>query len=152
MTNPFMAVFYNPVSLFVFGACWGSFLNVVLYRWPLGKSIVSPGSACTTCGKSIAWYDNLPVLSWFLLRGKCRYCGASYSIRYALVEAFFGLVWAGCGLFWSTHPLAGASAAVGLTALIPWLWLLARHRRAPNFLLIAFSVGVGVHLGQRFLG
>ena len=152
MSDPYTAVFYNPFSLFVFGACWGSFLNVVLIRWPSGKSIVSPGSACTSCGRAIAIYDNIPVLSWFLLRGKCRHCGASYSIRYALVEAFFGVVWAGCGLFWAESPLAGSSAAVSLTALIPWLWLLARHRRAPNFLLLAVLVGVGVHLGQRFFG
>ena len=63
------------IRIFVFGigACWGSFLNVVIYRTPLGKSVVFPGSRCG-CGKPIAWFDNIPVLSWFLLRGRAR-CG-----------------------------------------------------------------------------
>jgi leader peptidase (prepilin peptidase)/N-methyltransferase len=74
------------------GASIGSFLNVVAYRLPLGRSVVHPGSACPSCEKPIAWYDNLPVLSWFVLRGQCRHCKAAFSIRYAAIEAFFGLV------------------------------------------------------------
>ena len=64
----------------------GSFLNVVVARVPLGRSIVSPGSACMECGTEIAWYDNLPVLSWLVLRGKCRSCGAPFSWRYPAIE------------------------------------------------------------------
>ncbi|MBI2895488.1 MAG: prepilin peptidase [Deltaproteobacteria bacterium] len=76
-----------PVLLafaFVWGAVWGSFLNVVIVRWP--GSIVSPGSRCTSCGASIRAYDNIPILSYLLLRGRCRACKARFSGRYAVVE------------------------------------------------------------------
>jgi len=76
---------------FFVGAAIGSFLNVVIYRTPKGMSVVSPRSACTACAAPIAWYDNLPVISWCVLRGKCRACAAAYSPRYALIEAAFGL-------------------------------------------------------------
>ena len=78
-----------PLVVFVFGSCVGSFLNVCIYRIPAGKSIVRPGSTCA-CGKPIAWYDNIPILSWFLLRGKARCCKRPFSIRYPLVEALTG--------------------------------------------------------------
>jgi leader peptidase (prepilin peptidase)/N-methyltransferase len=70
----------------VFGALIGSFLNVVVYRVPAGRSIVSPPSACGNCGHRIRWYDNIPVISWLVLRGKCRDCGSRISPRYPLVE------------------------------------------------------------------
>jgi len=72
--------------VFVIGACVGSFLNVVIYRLPRGKSLVHPGSQCPTCGHAIRWYDNVPIVSWLLLRGRCRDCGAPISGQYALVE------------------------------------------------------------------
>ena len=78
------------VFAFVLGSLVGSFLNVVIYRVPLGRSIVLPPSACTTCNTPLKWYYNLPVLSYFSLGGKCRYCGSSYSIRYAALEFFCG--------------------------------------------------------------
>lgn len=78
------------------GACWGSFLNVVVYRLPLGKSIVYPGSTCTTCGKAIRFYDNIPVLSWLILRGKSRCCQTPFSVRYPLVEAVTALLFLAC--------------------------------------------------------
>jgi len=70
----------------VLGLLIGSFLNVVIYRVPAGKSIVAPPSACPTCEHPIRWYDNLPVTSWLALRGKCRDCGAPIAVRYPLVE------------------------------------------------------------------
>ncbi len=76
------------------GACVGSFLNVVIYRLPTGESVVTPRSHCK-CGKPIAWYDNIPVLSWFILRGRCRHCGERFSFRYPLVEAGTALVFLG---------------------------------------------------------
>ena len=71
---------------FLFGACIGSFLNVCIYRIPLDQSVVRPGSHCMSCGHAIPWWQNLPILSYFLLRGKCHYCKAPFSVRYALVE------------------------------------------------------------------
>jgi leader peptidase (prepilin peptidase) / N-methyltransferase len=70
----------------VLGAILGSFLNVVIHRLPLGESLASPGSRCPSCGTPIAPYDNIPVLSWLLLRGRCRHCGAPISPRYPTVE------------------------------------------------------------------
>ena len=76
----------------------GSFLNVVAARVPLKRSIVSPASACMSCGTEIAWYDNIPVMSWLLLRGRCRNCGQGISWRYPAVELATALLVAGC--FW----------------------------------------------------
>jgi leader peptidase (prepilin peptidase) / N-methyltransferase len=79
----------------LFGAVVGSFLNVVAHRVPLGESIVSPGSRCPECGAPVKPYDNVPVVSWLILRGRCRNCGARISPRYPLVELATALTWAG---------------------------------------------------------
>lgn len=76
----------------------GSFLNVVVARVPIKRSVVSPPSACMSCETAIAWFDNIPVLSWLLLRGRCRNCGAGISWRYPAVELTTALLVAGC--FW----------------------------------------------------
>jgi len=78
------------------GLALGSFLNVVAARVPLRRSIVSPGSACMSCGHEIAWHDNIPLLSWLLLRGRCRACGARIPFRYPAVELVTALLVAGC--------------------------------------------------------
>ncbi|MBS3733364.1 MAG: prepilin peptidase [Phycisphaerae bacterium] len=80
-----MELFWT-VILFVGGACVGSFLNVLVYRLPRGESIVFPGSHCPRCGRPIRWYDNIPIASWFILRGRCRDCSGRISPRYAIVE------------------------------------------------------------------
>lgn len=77
---------YMAFVVFLFGAVIGSFLNVCIYRMPLDQSIISPGSRCMSCGTAVRWFDNIPVISWLLLRGRCRGCGAGFSIRYPLVE------------------------------------------------------------------
>jgi len=85
----------NTLSFFValFGALVGSFLNVVIVRLPEeGSSVVFPASHCPACKKDIPWYDNIPLLSFVLLRGRCRQCGAQISWRYPLVEAFMALM------------------------------------------------------------
>src|SRR2546423_5285292 len=74
------------VSLFVLGAIFGSFINVWIARLPLDKSVLWPNSRCGNCLQAIAWYDNLPLISYWALRGRCRNCGATYSIRYFFVE------------------------------------------------------------------
>jgi leader peptidase (prepilin peptidase)/N-methyltransferase len=77
--------------IFFVGMCIGSFLNVCIYRLPSGKSIVSPASACPVCGNPIHWYDNIPLISYIVLRGRCRGCKTSISIRYPIVELLCGL-------------------------------------------------------------
>lgn len=76
----------------LFGLSIGSFLNVCIYRIPAKKSIVTPPSGCTSCGNSIKFYDNIPVLSYIILRGRCRYCGESISFMYPMVEIITGLL------------------------------------------------------------
>lgn len=78
----------------VVGAVIGSFLNVVVYRLPLGMSLIEPPSHCPKCKHTIRWYDNVPVLGWFLRRGRCRDCGSPISIRYPIVEAITALIFA----------------------------------------------------------
>lgn len=80
------------VFAFTFGAVVGSFLNVCIYRLPLEQSVVSPGSRCMGCGTAIRWYDNIPILSWLVLKGRCRSCKEPFSIRYPLVELLTGLL------------------------------------------------------------
>jgi leader peptidase (prepilin peptidase)/N-methyltransferase len=74
------------VFLFAFGSCIGSFLNVVIYRLPRDKSIVTPPSSCPSCGRRIPFYDNIPLVSWLVLRARCRFCGARISPRYFIIE------------------------------------------------------------------
>ncbi len=80
------------VFIFIFGAMVGSFLNVCIVRLPLEKSIVFPGSHCVACRASIQWYDNIPLISWLLLGGRCRACRAKISFRYWLVELLTGVI------------------------------------------------------------
>ena len=82
------------VLALVTGMVIGSFLNVVIHRLPLGESVVKPRSRCPHCGHEITALENIPVLSWLALRGKCRSCGAPISICYPLIELGTGLLWA----------------------------------------------------------
>lgn len=83
-------------AIFALGLAFGSFLNVCIYRLPLGKSVVTPRSACPHCGKAIPLYDNMPVLSWLVLRGRCRNCKEPISPRYLIIELLTGLLFLGC--------------------------------------------------------
>lgn len=109
--SPELQVTLWAAWLFVFGACVGSFLNVCIYRLPAGLSIVWPPSHCPRCLKRIAWYDNLPVLSYFLLRGRCRHCREQFSAQYAMIEALTGLVFAGLYLAYFVFLVRGTGFA-----------------------------------------
>jgi leader peptidase (prepilin peptidase)/N-methyltransferase len=152
-----------PALFAVFGLVIGSFLNVVVYRVPIQMSLVAPGSACPRCGTPIAPRDNIPVISFLLLRGRCRQCGARISPEYPIVEAATAVLFA----------LAAIRAeSVGEAVLVaPFLALMlavalidARHRLIPNRLmypslvlfgggiLVAWAAGVEVSPAQAGLG
>lgn len=86
-----LPLWYLRALAITWGLLWGSFANVMIYRWPRELSLVHPGSACPACGKPVRWYDNVPVLGWLWLRGKCRDCKAPISARYPFVEALYGV-------------------------------------------------------------
>jgi prepilin signal peptidase PulO-like enzyme (type II secretory pathway) len=93
-----VATLVTGIFLLAIGAAVGSFLNVVVYRVPMGGSILWPSSQCRVCHSPIRWFDNIPVLSWFILRGRCRDCGTAISPRYPLVEALTALLFLTVGL------------------------------------------------------
>ena len=128
MTPAAFAWFLDAWVLAV-GACIGSFLNVVIARVPRGRSIVSPPSSCPKCQKRIAWYDNIPLLSWLILRAKCRNCGLPISPRYPMVELLAALlvfaVWRQLGPQPSTLGfVAFVCALLALTFIDLDTWLL----------------------------
>ena len=115
----------------VFGAVIGSFLNVVIWRLPRGENLATPPSACPGCGKPIKPYDNIPIVSWLLLRGKCRNCGTRISARYPFVEALTAALFAACVLRF------GADRDVWLPlvfvlVLVPIIFIDIDHRIIPN--------------------
>jgi leader peptidase (prepilin peptidase)/N-methyltransferase len=105
----------TALALGAFGSLIGSFLNVVVYRVPAGRSIVTPPSACGACGHAIRWYDNVPVISWLVLRGRCRDCSARISVRYPLVELGSALFFALVALVF-VPPIAAADDVAGIVA------------------------------------
>jgi leader peptidase (prepilin peptidase)/N-methyltransferase len=116
------------IALGILGSLIGSFLNVVVYRVPRRLSVVSPPSACPRCGQMIRGYDNIPLLSWLMLRGKCRTCAESISARYPLVELGTGVAFAGVGLWfaltrWQMTDAAQLTASI--LELLAFLYLAA---------------------------
>jgi len=130
---------FVPVVAGALGLLFGSFLNVCTLRWPKDESVVSPRSRCPKCQELIRWYDNVPVLSWLALRGRCRRCAAAISIQYPLVELATGLMWAGA---FAVHGLTAEAfrGAVFLTILFGIAISDARFYIIPD----EFSVGGAV--------
>jgi leader peptidase (prepilin peptidase)/N-methyltransferase len=128
------------VMLGVLGLLIGSFLNVVVHRVPAGLSLVSPGSACPSCAHPVRARDNVPVLSWLVLRGRCRDCAAPISVRYPLVELATGLLFALTG--WRFGASTYTAAALVLMAAGVALFLIdLEHRRLPFAVTGAAAVG-----------
>ncbi|MES1247914.1 MAG: prepilin peptidase [Actinomycetota bacterium] len=117
------------------GLAIGSFLNVVAARLPVGRSVVHPPSACMDCGTEIAWYDNIPLVSWLLLRGRCRSCSARISVRYPLLELVTALLVAGC--FWRFGVSGDAAvASFFCIALVAVSATDIEHRIIPNKIVV----------------
>lgn len=125
-----------------FGLAFGSFLNVCIYRLPLGQSIVWPGSRCTSCSRTLSWYDNIPVLSYVAVGGRCRTCRAPISIVYPLVEVTTAAVFA--WFAWQLGPsLLLVQRLIFSAALIVLLVIDLQHRILPNVITLP-GIVVGV--------
>ena len=112
-----MELLPTPLA-FLFGSLYGSFLNVVVHRLPREESLVRPRSRCPHCRRTIAWFDNVPILSWLILRGRCRRCRKPISARYPLVEAATGALAAALSRRWPADPAWAAAAVLACGALL----------------------------------
>ena len=133
--------------IFVFGCCVGSFLNVVIYRLPRDKSLVRPPSASPACGRRIHWYDNIPLVSWIFLLGKCRYCKAPISPRYFVIELLTGSVFAGIFFIYFHTDLRSGIGAFGqggwfvyLTSIILLSFLIAVSAIDLELLIVPLAI------------
>lgn len=125
--------------IFAFGGCVGSFLNVVIYRLPVGMGVISPPSRCPVCGGRIRFFpDNLPIISWFLLRGKCRMCQAKISPQYMLVEVLMACVFA--GLYAVLYMIPPETAVIGSIGSEWWFsaFRIGFFSTWPAFIALAF--------------
>lgn len=128
---------FFPTVALVFGALIGSFLNVCIYRIPAGKSVITPGSHCA-CGQPIKWYDNIPIFSWLILRGRARCCGRRFSFRYPAIELVTALIFFAC---WKLLPPTQAICGWVLgSALLCATFIDLDSFEIPD----RFSVGLGV--------
>ncbi len=139
MGFPFEDQWQLAVLAGLVGLMFGSFLNVCTLRWPSEESVVRPPSHCPGCGTEIRWYDNIPVLSYLILRAKCRVCGAAISPQYPMVELSTGLIWAGSFMHYGLS-VESARGAVFLTILLGIAITDARFYIIPD----QFSVGGGI--------
>jgi leader peptidase (prepilin peptidase)/N-methyltransferase len=125
--------------LAIFGLLLGSFANVVIWRFPRGESLSTPGSHCPSCGAPVRWYDNIPVVSWLLLRARCRACGEPIARRYPAVELLSGLLWLAAALIY------GAGVQAVIAGFFFWTLLILTFidldtMRLPNPIVAALAV------------
>jgi leader peptidase (prepilin peptidase)/N-methyltransferase len=156
------------VAAFWFGALWGSFANVCIYRWPPtaahpdGRSVVHPGSHCGACAHPVRWYDNVPIVSWLWLRGRCRDCGTTFSARYLLVEAITGGLFAAAWWFAVVareplEPLGDRTVRFAIGAAFAWTMVVILftdldHKLVlalPSYPAIPIFYGLGLLLPER---
>ncbi|MBK7191662.1 MAG: prepilin peptidase [Myxococcales bacterium] len=169
--SPLDDLAHSPAALvaaFLFGTLWGSFANVCIYRWPptdahpKGRSVVHPGSHCGVCGHAVRWYDNVPILSWLWLRGKCRDCGTAFSARYLIVEAVAGALFAAAWWFAVVarepiEPIADRAARFAIGAAFAWTMVVIMftdldHKLVlplPSYPAIPVFYGLGLLLPER---
>lgn len=130
MTGPFALTFAT-----LFGALIGSFLNVCIHRLPRGTSIVWPASACPKCGRALSWFENIPIVSYAFLRGRCRTCRTPISPRYPIVEALtaalFGLAW----WYYGPGPLVASRIVLGCMLIVLFAIDL-EHHLLPNVITV----------------
>jgi len=132
------------VIIFValFGACIGSFLNVCIFRLPRGESLVWPGSRCTSCDRGLSWFENLPVLSWVVLRGRCRTCQAPVSWTYPIVEILTALTLVSAYELYGLTLLGGVRALFACALIVLFVTDL-QHKILPNVITVP-GIAVGV--------
>ena len=158
-----IAAVFPLVGVGVFGALIGSFLNVVIFRVPAGRSIVAPPSACGSCGAGIRPWDNIPVLSWVLLRGRCRDCVASISARYPLVELGTALFFVLVASHFFSAPFDSPGTGATVFTVLAYLYLAAvsvtlalidvdTHTLPNRIVLPSYLVGFGLLGGAAFAG
>ena len=147
LTDPAIAI-----VAFVVGACVGSFLNVCISRWPAELSVVRPRSRCPGCETPIAWYDNIPLVSWLLLRGRCRGCKSPISAQYPAIELLVGIIWAACFASFE-HPFTALRVAVFATVMLGIAVTDMKHYLIPDgftvfgLLWCIVTVLIGMFLG-----
>jgi leader peptidase (prepilin peptidase)/N-methyltransferase len=120
---------FCPTAAFLLGAIIGSFLNVCIHRIPAGESVVTPGSHCA-CGRPIAWYDNIPILSWCLLRGRARCCGRPFSFRYPFIELLTAVLFLLCWRFFP--PVKAVPGMAFISVLIVATFIDLDHMIIPD--------------------
>src|SRR5258708_37421882 len=137
-----LAPWFFPLIAVLVGACIGSFLNVCIYRIPKGESVVHPGSHCG-CGQPIAWYANIPVLSWLILRGRARCCGRPFSFRYPAIEFLTAALFLAC---WLLFPPGKAVAGAVLCSIV-----LCAHFIDHDHMIIPDALTIGGAVAGFFL-
>lgn len=143
---PDWVVLYLPLVsqtlfVFAFGACAGSLANVLVYRMPLGLDVVAPASRCPSCETRLTWRENIPILGWLLLGGRCRFCKSRISIEYPAVELLVALLFAGLFLLWYHTPGSMTLLGVPLGAVSPEWAENGAVRTWPAFVVLLFLMG-----------
>ena len=134
-----MVELFAGIIIFIIGLVIGSFSNVCIYRLPRNESLVRPGSHCPQCSKPIPFYDNIPIISYLLLKGKCRYCGQSIPPQYPIVELATGLFYLALYLFYGLQPIAIVYMLL-CTLLIIISFIDLRERIIPDVLSVPFII------------
>lgn len=133
------------ILIFIYGLLIGSFLNVVIYRIPREENIAWPGSHCPGCGHGLKWYDNIPLLSYLLLRGRCRYCKEEISLQYPLVEALNGIIYVLLYIFFYQVKLDFVFLALISSTLLAILVIDLKEQLIPDVLVVIVLISSIIH-------